>query len=120
MSARAHASGRVAPRRRPAARRPAARRGTTRVNWDRLGRVALTLVLAAILVSYLNPLLSFVHNYRSSTAAKANLHALLIENHKLHRRVQSSDDPSVLQRAARRQGMIEPGERPYVVHGLGR
>ena len=25
-----------------------------------------------------------------------------------------------LEREARRQGMVVPGERPYVIHGLGR
>jgi hypothetical protein len=34
--------------------------------------------------------------------------------------VQSTDDPVVLERAARRQGLIQPGERAYVVHGLTR
>ena len=127
MSARAYAGSRSAPRRRPAPRRrqqarrrPAPRRGHSRVNWDRLGRVALTLVLAAIFVSYLNPLISFVHTYRSASAAKAHLHELVVENKGLHARVQSTDDPVVLERAARRQGLIEPGERPYVVHGLNR
>jgi hypothetical protein len=121
MSARAHAGTRVAPRRRPAARRrPAPRRGGSRIRWDRLGRVALTLVLGAILISYLNPLVSFVHRYRGSTAAKAHLHALVVENKRLHERVQSTDDPVVLEREARRQGLIQPGERAYVVHGLSR
>jgi cell division protein FtsB len=121
MAARAYAPTRPGSRRRPAPRRrPAARRGPSRVNWDRLGRIALTLVLGAILISYLNPLIGFVHTYRDSGAAKAHLHELLVENKALHRRVQSSNDPSVLAQAARRQGMIAPGERAYVVHGLNR
>lgn len=90
------------------------------MRWDRLGRVALTIVLGAILISYLHPLLSFVHTYRSSGAAKERLHELLVENRQLHARVKASDDPAVVERYARRQGMIEPGERPYVVHGLNR
>jgi hypothetical protein len=121
MSARAHAQTRVAPRRRPAARRrPAPRRGSSRVNWDRLGRVALTIVLAAVLLSYLNPLIGFVHTYRSAGAAKVELHRLALENKRLHARVQSTDDPAVLEHEARRQGLIQAGERPYVVHGLNR
>jgi cell division protein FtsB len=82
--------------------------------------VALTIVLGAVMISYLHPLLSFVQTYRGSTAAKAQLHRLVVENRQLHERVQAADDPGVLERAARRQGMIEPGERPYVVHGLNR
>ena len=74
----------------------------------------------AILVSYLNPVVSFVHLYRGSTETRAHLHSLLAENKRLHARVQSTDDPVVLERAARRQGLIQPGERAYVVHGLNR
>ena len=121
MSARAYASRRPVPRRRPAARRrPAQRRGQSRVNWDRLGRVALTIVLGAVLVSYLNPLIGFVDAYRGTSAAKQRLHVLLAENHRLHDRVQASDSPVVIERAARRQGLIHPGERPYVVDGLNK
>jgi hypothetical protein len=77
-------------------------------------------VLGAVLFSYLNPLIGFIHNYRDSSAAKVRLHELVAENRHLHDLVQSTDDPAVLQREARRLGLIEPGERPYVVHGLKR
>ena len=106
--------------RRPAPRRrPAARRGQTRVNWDRVGRIALTLVLAAVLYSYLNPAIDFVKTYTATTAAKAQLHELHDENAKLHNRVQSADDPIVIDRMARSQGMVAEGETPIVVRGLG-
>ena len=82
------------------------------------GWLALTLVLAAVLFSYLNPVINFVHTYRATTAAKAELRSLQAENTKLHNRVQSADDPAVLEREARRQGMVLPGEHPYAVHGL--
>jgi cell division protein FtsB len=82
--------------------------------------VALTLVLGAVLISYLNPLVNFVHTYQDSNAAKAELQDLQAENRHLHNRVQSADDPGVLEREARRQGMIVPGERPYVIKGLNR
>ena len=121
MSARAKA-GRTAtkPRRRPAARRkPAARRGASRVNWDRVGRVALTLVLAAVFYSYLNPAIDFVKTHTATTAARADLHDLLDENRKLHNRIQSADDPIVIDRMARGQGMVAEGETPIVVRGLG-
>ncbi len=122
MAARAKAgrSG-AAARRRPAARkrRPAARSGPSRIKWDRVGRVALTLVLAAVLYSYLNPAIDFVRTYTATTAAKAKLHELQDANRRLHNRVQSSDDPIAIDREARSQGMVAEGEAPVVVHGLG-
>ena len=105
--------------RRPAPRRrPAARRGGSRIRWDRVGRIALTLVLGAVLYSYLNPAINLVKTYAATTAAKAEFHEMLRENKRLHRRVQTADDPIVIDRKARTQGMIAEGETPVVVRGL--
>jgi hypothetical protein len=106
-------------RRKPAPRRkPAARRGASRIHWDRVGRVALTLVLAAVLYSYVTPLVDFVKTYTATTAAKAELHRVQHENTQLHWRIQHADDPIVLDGKARAQGMIGPEETPIVVRGL--
>jgi cell division protein FtsB len=119
MAASAHAARRATVRRRPAARRarPAARSGPSRVKWDRVGRIALTLVLAAVLYSYIHPTIDFVRTYTGTTAAKAELHELLKENRQLHTRIQSSGDPTVVERAARAQGMVGEGETPAVISG---
>jgi hypothetical protein len=122
MAASAHAARRAAPaRRRPAARkrRPAARSGPSRIKWDRVGRIALTLVLAAVLYSYLNPAIDFVKTYTATTAAKEKRQELLRENRALHNRIQSSGDPLTIQREARAQGMVAEGEAPAVLRGLG-
>ena len=113
MASSAHAA------RRPAARkaRPAARRGASRIKWDRVGRIALTLVIAAVLYSYLNPAIDFVKTYTGTTAAKAKLHTLLDQNRQLHSRIQSSADPQTVEREARAQGMVAEGETPAVIHG---
>ncbi len=110
---------RSAPRRRPAARkgRPAARSGPSRIKWDRVGRVALTLVLAAVLYSYFGPSVNFVKTYTGTTAAKAKQHELLSENRQLHNRIQSADDPLVVAHEARAQGMVAEGETPVVIRG---
>ncbi|MGN6255157.1 MAG: septum formation initiator family protein [Solirubrobacterales bacterium] len=110
---------RTATRRRPAARkrRPAARSGPSRIKWDRVGRIALTLVLFAVLYSYLNPAIDFVKTYTATTAAKAKLHELQHENRRLHDRIQSSEDPLVVDREARAQGMVAEGETPVVIRG---
>ncbi|MFL5900043.1 MAG: hypothetical protein ACJ75S_02430 [Solirubrobacterales bacterium] len=120
MAARAQARKRPASssRRRPAARRPTARRGASRIHWDRVGRVALTLVLFAVLYSYLNPVIDFVKTYTATTAAKAQLHEAQHENTRLHWRVQHADDAIVISAKARAQGMVAPGETPIVVRGL--
>jgi cell division protein FtsB len=122
MAASAHAARRTGTvRRRPAARkaRPAARSGPSRIKWDRVGRVALTLVLVAVLYSYLNPTINFFNTYTGTSTAKAKLHDLLKENRQLHNRIQHSADPTVVEEEARSQGMVAEGETPTVLHGLG-
>ena len=107
------------PPRRPAPRRrPVARRGSSRVNWERVGRVALTLVLAAVLYSYLNPAIDFVNTYSATSAAKAQLHDLQHENTHLHHLAKTAEDPLVVEGRARSQGMVAEGETPVVVRGL--
>src|SRR5436305_6392974 len=121
MAASAHAARRTATvRRRPATRnaRPAARRGSSRIKWDRLGRVALTLVIAAILYSYLHPTISFFETYTGASAAKAECHQMLQENRALHERIKSSKDQLVIEREARWQGMVAEGDTPTVARGL--
>ena len=120
MTAHARALGRTAhrARRRPAPRRRlAARRGASRVNWERVGRIALTLVLAAVIYSYLNPMIDFVKTYKATGAAKVQLHEAQRENDRLHWRIQHSDDPIVLDEKARGQGLVGPGDTPIVVRG---
>jgi cell division protein FtsB len=119
MASSAYAASRTA-RRRPAARkrRPGARGAPSRIKWDRVGRIALVLVLFAVAYSYLNPAIDLFKTYQSTTAAKAEFHELLRENKRLHRSIQSSDAPAVVARAARRQGMVAEGETPYVLRNL--
>jgi hypothetical protein len=111
---------RAAPaKRRPARRaRPAARKAGSRIKWDRVGRVALTLVLAAVLYSYLNPAIDFVKTYTGTTAAKAQFHELLRENKHLHKRIQTASDRVVIEQEAREQGLVAEGERPIRLSGL--
>lgn len=120
MATRAQAGrSRAGTRRRPAARKawPGARTGPSRIKWDRVGRVALTLVLAAVLYSYLNPSIDFYKTYTATTAAKTKRLELLKQNRRLHDRIQSADDPLVIQREARGQGMVAEGETPVVIRG---
>jgi len=105
------------PKRRPA-RRPAARQNGSRIKWDRVGRIALVLVLFAVAYSYLNPAIDLFKTHQATSAAKVEFHELLRENKQLHRAVQSADEPAVVERTARRQGLIAEGERPFVIHGL--
>lgn len=119
MAAHTHAARvRSAPRRRPSARPDGPRSSASRIRWDRLGRIALTLVLAVIAISYFRPVLNLVTTYRGTASARTDLRSLERESNQLKRRLSAASDPVVLEREARRQGLVVPEERPYVIHGL--
>jgi cell division protein FtsB len=103
---------RARPAPRSGARRP------TRVNWEKLGRRLLVLVLFAVLASYLNPIVNLVDDWRDSRTEQQRFIELKRENARLTARADALDDPDVAEREARRQGMVAPGERAYVIRGL--
>lgn len=115
---RAHARARTA-RPAPAARRPQVIAGGARgIRWDRLGRGLLLFMLLGILALYVGPAMSFVETYGESRARKAEVRELRSERAKLLERRARLRDPVLLEREARRLGMVRPGERVYVVKGL--
>ena len=98
-----------------AARRRIARGG---VRWDRVGRVALLLVLGLILLLYLGPARSFYSTWQDSHAKRDEVRRLAAENSRLDARRRALTDPRTLEAEARKLGMVLPTERAYVVKGL--
>jgi cell division protein FtsB len=98
----------------------AARRRTARggVRWDRVGRVALLLVLGLILLLYLGPARSFYSTWQESHAKRDQVRRLAAENARLNARRSALSDPRTLEAEARKLGMVRPTERAYVVKGL--
>jgi cell division protein FtsB len=88
------------------------------VRWDRVGRIALVLVLFGVLVSYLNPLVNLADAWNDSKQSEERLAELQQEHQDLQRQVDEARSPLTLGREARKMGMIKPGERLYVIDGL--
>ena len=115
MSARAQSGYRLRT-----APRSTRRGGASRIQWDRVGRVALLLVLAAIIASYINPALNFFDAWNDSKAEHSSLAELTQENKELIQRMEAVQGPDAAERAARKLGMNLPGEGAYVIEGLSR
>jgi cell division protein FtsB len=85
------------------------------VRWDRVGRIALVLVLFGVLISYLNPVVNLIDAWRDSNSSKERLVELKAENAELQAQVDHAGTAPALEREARKMGMVKPGERLYVV-----
>lgn len=90
------------------------------IRWDRVGRIALLLVLVGVLALYVNPLRSWWHTRQESAARSQEVAELERENKQLRQRRDHLKDPRMLENEARRLGMVKPGERAFVVEGLPR
>ncbi len=90
----------------------------TRVRWDRLGRMAMLCVLAALLYLYLSAGVSLVSTWKEARGDSAQLAALERQHTALEAKHASLINPSTMMREARRLGMIRPGEQTYVITGL--
>ena len=89
----------------------------SRVRWDKLGRVLLVLVIFGVLASYVGPLMGLVSAWHEKGSAATELTQLRREHGALEARAKASKGPDALD-AARRLGMVSPGERSYFVKGL--
>ena len=100
-------------------RRVQRRAGPSRIRWDRVGRIALVLVLFGVMVSYLNPMVNLLQAWQGSKSSDQELVQLKQEKVDLTRQLRDASSPASLEREARRLGMVKPGEHAYVVKGLG-
>jgi cell division protein FtsB len=101
------------------ARTMATRRAST-VRWDRVGRVALLLLLGVVLLLYVNPAIDYVRTWQAANAKHDQVSRLQAENKRLRARKAALSRPATLEHEARALGMVKPGERAYVIRGLPR
>jgi cell division protein FtsB len=89
-----------------------------RVRWDRVARIALLVVLAGVVYLYIGPAASFVSAWHEAREKRGEVQALKEDNQRLRERQQALKDPKVLEREARKLGMVREGERAYVIQNL--
>lgn len=89
-----------------------------RVRWDRVGRLALLVLLLVVAALYVGPARSLLSAWQDSNGKQAQVRELQREHEALVRRARALRDPLVVEAEARRLGMVRPGERPYVVSNL--
>ena len=98
--------------------RSARPRTIKRIRWDKVGRVALLLVLLAVVGLYVQQGLSLFSVKNQADQQKGIVERLITQNKQLERQQKALNDPATIRQDARELGMVMPGERPYVVTGL--
>src|SRR5579875_1209669 len=100
----ARAAGRPAPRHVPL------RSAAIRVRWERLGRIALLVVLAAVVAVYAEHAVSYLSTRAQNARQQAIVRSLQVRQRAL-------EDPTTIVRRARQFGMTRSGEQPYAITG---
>jgi cell division protein FtsB len=116
--ARSARAPRRAPTPRPRSHPRALQGGARGIRWDRVSRVALLIVLLAIVGLYIGPARSYWSTVREAKHRRAEVAQLKRENDRLRAKRAALRSTSSLEREARRLGMVRPGERAYVVKHL--
>jgi cell division protein FtsB len=88
-----------------------------RVRWDRAGRVGLLIVLTVVVGLYVQHTLSYLSISAQASKQEAIVDQLTRQNRHLAVQQHSLNQPATIVRDARALGMIQPGERPYVITG---
>lgn len=89
-----------------------------RVRWDRVGRIALLLVLLGVVGLYIGPARSYLKTWKVSNEKHQQLTSLERQHAALVRSSQALHQPQTVETEARRLGMVRPGEKPYSVQDL--
>jgi cell division protein FtsB len=89
-----------------------------RLRLDRVGRLAMLAVLAALVYMYASAGVHVLSTWHESRRDRAAVSALEREHAALTRERQSLTAAGTLETQARQLGMMKSGEQPYVITGL--
>jgi hypothetical protein len=88
------------------------------VRWDRVGRLAMLCVIAALLYLYLSAGIRMLSTWHQSSHDRATVTTMERENRALLQQHGRLAQLATVEAEARRLGMMKAGEQPYVVSGL--
>jgi hypothetical protein len=97
-----------------------ARRRSTHahIRWDRLARVAMLFVGAALAYLYLSAGIRMLSTWRQAHHDNATVVAMEREHTRLQRQHEALGRQETLEREARQLGLIKKGEQSYIISGL--
>ena len=93
------------------------RNAAIRVRWERLGRIALLVVLAAVVAVYAEHAASYFSTRAQNARQQAIVRSLEQRHAQLVKRERALDNATTIVRRARQLGMTRDGEQPYAITG---
>jgi hypothetical protein len=88
------------------------------MRWDRLGHIAMLLVLGALIALYLSAGIHILSTWRQERKDDAAVTALEREHRRLVSQHEALQRRGTVEVEARALNMIAKGEQPYIVSGL--
>jgi hypothetical protein len=88
------------------------------MRWDRLGHIAMLLVLGALIALYLSAGIHILSTWRQERKDDAVVTALEREHRRLVSQHEALQRRGTVEVEARALNMIAKGEQPYIVSGL--
>ncbi|MBJ7457763.1 MAG: septum formation initiator family protein [Thermoleophilaceae bacterium] len=85
------------------------------IRWDRLPGNWLIVILLVMGALYVPPLKGYYEQRKATSAAKSTLQQVGKENRALKARARSLKKESTIELEARKLGMVNPEERPFVI-----
>jgi cell division protein FtsB len=92
--------------------------GAARVRWDRVGRIAMLCLLAALLYLYVSAGVRIYSTWGQARSDRTQLAGLEHEHVQLTHQHEALVRHGTVEEEARRLGMMHSGEQPYVITGL--
>lgn len=74
--------------------------------------------MIGVLALYVNPITAYYDTWQEAKTKRAEVADLRAENERLKERRADLRDPLLLEQEARKLGMVQAGERPFVIDGL--
>lgn len=90
-------------------------RTRTPIQWQKVGRLALLLILFVIVLLYIRPVTHWLQQRSTAEHSRQDLRDLQAEHDRLEARLKMLNGPGAIERQARKMGMVREGERPYAV-----
>jgi cell division protein FtsB len=102
-------------------RRPAPRRSARRSRRRSLALRWLAVIgLAAIAAAYVHPVRAYLSARETVAERKAEIASLERDQKSLEHQIASTRSSAFVEREARKLGLVRPGERLFIVTGVGR